>query len=68
MTWTLWEWLPRRDEWVWMAEGPDDPERRRVLLRGYRKRAPRGTTFRWRNEDGPPRKIHRRAAKTMEDA
>lgn len=60
MTKTLWQWLPRHDEWAFVTESA--PEMQRAVLRGYKRRNPSGTRFKWTVGE-PPRKYHPRAAK-----
>ncbi len=64
MRWTLWQWLPRHDDWLWLTvDESDDADHRAVVLRGYRKRNPRGTRLKWKQgEDKPKRFRARRTA------
>jgi hypothetical protein len=62
----LWQWLPRRDEWVYATKGADGDDEtsvnsRRAVLRGFKRREPRGTRFKWSNAE--PRRFRPRVKK-----
>jgi len=66
---TLWRWSARQDRWDWTAELPDDKEKAASVLRGHKRRNPRGTVFRVTPTGDPPKKkFFRKAAKVKETA
>ena len=59
---TLWRWNRKNDRWEWAAEC--DEEKKRVILRGHKRRNPLGTIFRWTPDNYPPeRKYRQRSVK-----
>jgi hypothetical protein len=56
---TLWQWSVRKDEWMQVTQAAC--ELRRVILRGHKRRNPRGTRFRWTPSQMPPRKFRARS-------
>jgi hypothetical protein len=58
---TLWRWSVKHDVWDWTAEClTEDAETRRKVLRGYKRRFPVGTVFRWTPDGAPPLKKYRK--------
>jgi len=61
VTWVLWQWSARYDRWDWLTESAHDEAQRHAVLRGYRRRNPKGAKFRWKPKDeGAPKKFRTR--------
>ena len=61
---TLWRWNRKKAEWEWTVECRDEPDVKKVTLRGFKRRNPIGSVFRWTADGAPPaRKYRQRAAK-----
>jgi hypothetical protein len=59
----LWQWSIKRDAWEFVTEA-NEPAQQAAVLRGYKRRNPKGTRFRWcAKEQGAPKKFRRRTAK-----
>jgi hypothetical protein len=62
MMYSLWRWSPKQDEWRWETEATED--KRKFVLRSYKRRNPLGTRFRWVESGLPaPKRFRKRAAK-----
>lgn len=57
----LWQWSARRDEWEFITTATTD--KAAAVLRGYKRRNPKGTRFKWMSTEERPKKFRTRAKK-----
>lgn len=61
MTWTLWQWSCKQDDWLWITQDVSgDADHRGVILRGHRRRNPRGTRLKWKEGTEKPKRFRAR--------
>lgn len=57
---TLWRWYPAKDDWELVTTATED--KRKVVLRGYKRRDAKGARFKW-TDGAKPRKFRTRVKK-----
>ena len=57
--WTLWQWLPTKDEWLWLTES--ETALKRKVLSHFKRRNPGRTKFKWKlTSEGRPKRFRKR--------
>lgn len=56
---TLWQWSVKEDDWLLVTVAVGASEQLAAVLRGYKRRSPKGTRFRW-TEGHKPKKFRTR--------